>query len=160
MSTPDFSITLRDFDKEIKDFLHTALIGSPGGIQYRVHREKNLNLEDEKLHFLCLSRNKKLIGSSLEAEVYVHLGDKYLKGLVENIEMKKVLIVSEFVLLNDKNEKIDDSLYEEKDTQEDLLVFVKKASNLKCLRCWQYDKLVEEVQRLCPRCKEALELNA
>lgn len=62
MSTPDFSITLRDFDKEIKDFLHTALIGSPGGIQYRVHREKNLNLEDEKLHFLCLSRNKKLIG--------------------------------------------------------------------------------------------------
>ena len=40
--------------------------------------------------------------------------------------MKKVLIVSEFVLFNDKNEKIDDSLYEEKDTQEDLLVFVKK----------------------------------
>ena len=33
--------------------------------------------------------------------------------------MKKVLIVSEFVLFNDKNEKIDDSLYEEKDTQED-----------------------------------------
>ena len=71
-------------------------------------------------------RNKKLIGSSLEAEVYVYLGDKYLKGLVENIEMKKVLIVSEFVLLNDKNEKIDDSLYEEKDTQEDLLVLLRK----------------------------------
>tara|TARA_B100001248_G_scaffold262580_2_gene259621 strand:- start:1155 stop:3974 length:2820 start_codon:yes stop_codon:yes gene_type:complete len=105
-------------------------------------------------------RNKKLIGSSLEAEVYVYLGDKYLKGLIENIEMKKVLIVSEFVFLNDKDEKIDDSLYEEKDTQEDLLVFVKKTSNLKCLRCWQYDKLVEEGQRLCPRCKKALELNA
>ena len=28
-------------------------------------------------------RNKKLIGSSLEAEVYVYIGDKYLKGLIE-----------------------------------------------------------------------------
>lgn len=62
MSTPDFSITLRDFDKEIKDFLNTALIGSPGGIQYRAYRERSLNLKGEKLHFLCLSRNKKLIG--------------------------------------------------------------------------------------------------
>ena len=74
--------------------------------------------------------------------------------------MKKVLIVSEFILLNDINEKIDDSLYEEKDNQEGLLIFVKKTSNLKCLRCWQYDKLVEEGQRLCPRCKKTLELNA
>ncbi len=39
MSTSDFSITLRSYDEEIRDFLDTVLLGSFGGIQYRVHRE-------------------------------------------------------------------------------------------------------------------------
>ena len=40
MSTSALSINLRSYDKEIKEFLGAVLIGSPGGIQYRVHREK------------------------------------------------------------------------------------------------------------------------
>ena len=62
MSTSALSIDLRDYDKEIKEFLGAVLIGSPGGIQYRVHRQKNTNHRDENVHYLCLSKNLKLIG--------------------------------------------------------------------------------------------------
>ena len=40
MSNSALSINLRSYDKEIKEFLDAVLIGSPGGIQYRVHRKK------------------------------------------------------------------------------------------------------------------------
>ena len=62
MSTSALSINLRDYDKEIKEFLGAVLIGSPGGIQYRVHRQKSTNHRDENVHYLCLSKNLKLIG--------------------------------------------------------------------------------------------------
>lgn len=62
MCTSALSINLRSYDKEIKEFLGAVLIGSPGGIQYRVHRQKNTNHRDENVHYLCLSKNLKLIG--------------------------------------------------------------------------------------------------
>ncbi|MBK98644.1 MAG: hypothetical protein CL672_07620 [Balneola sp.] len=62
MSTSALSINLRSYDKEIKKFLEKVLIGSLGGIQFRVHRRKSTNHRDEKVHYLCLSRNLKLIG--------------------------------------------------------------------------------------------------
>ena len=62
MSTSGFSIALRSYDEEIRDFLDTVLLGSPGGIQYRVHRETSMNERHENVHFLCLSRNDKLLG--------------------------------------------------------------------------------------------------
>lgn len=62
MSTSSFSITLRSYDEEIKNFLDTVLLGSPGGIQYRVHRQKSMSLRQENVHFLCLSRKEKLLG--------------------------------------------------------------------------------------------------
>tara|TARA_B100000575_G_scaffold294562_1_gene311535 strand:- start:5722 stop:6864 length:1143 start_codon:yes stop_codon:yes gene_type:complete len=62
MSTSALSINLRSYDKEIKEFLDNVLIGSPGGIQYRVHRQKSMNHRDKNLRFICLSKNLKLIG--------------------------------------------------------------------------------------------------
>tara|TARA_Y200000002_G_scaffold380342_1_gene391607 strand:+ start:8779 stop:9897 length:1119 start_codon:yes stop_codon:yes gene_type:complete len=62
VSTSGFSITLRSYDEEIRDFLDSVLLGSPGGIQYRVHRETSMNQRHENIHFLCLSRNEELLG--------------------------------------------------------------------------------------------------
>ena len=62
MSTSSFSIALRSYDEEIRDFLDTVLLGSPGGIQYRVHRKTSMNERHENVHFLCLSRKEKLLG--------------------------------------------------------------------------------------------------
>jgi len=62
VNTSGFSITLRSYDEEIRDFLDTVILGSPGGIQYRVHRETSMNQRHENVHFLCLSRNEKLLG--------------------------------------------------------------------------------------------------
>ena len=62
MNTSGFSITLRSYDEEIRDFLDTVILGSPGGIQYRVHRETSMNQRHENVHFLCLSKNEKLLG--------------------------------------------------------------------------------------------------
>ena len=44
-------------------------------------------------------RNQKLIGSSLEAEIYIYLGDNLQKAF-KNIEIKKILMVSKFIFLD------------------------------------------------------------
>ena len=66
-------------------------------------------------------------------------------------------IVSSFVLLNSIDEEVQGHLYKEKNVEENLVVFIKKTSHLKCLRCWQYDKNVLKDEGLCLRCKMTLE---
>ena len=102
-------------------------------------------------------RNQKLIGSSLEAEVHIFVGDKNIRNILSDIEMKKILIISKFVLLNSIDEKVPDFLHEETDVEEKFVVFIKKTKYLKCLRCWQFVKEVKEDEQLCLRCKRTLE---
>ncbi len=104
-------------------------------------------------------RNQKLIGSSLEAEVYIYLGDKKISNIFSDIDMKKILIVSNFVLLNSIDEKVVNFLHEEQDAEESFVVYIKKTKYLKCLRCWQFDKEVKDDEQLCLRCKTTLENN-
>ena len=55
MCTSALSINLRSYDKEIKEFLGAVLIGSPGGIQYRVHRQKIRTIEMKMyIIYVCL----------------------------------------------------------------------------------------------------------
>ena len=104
-------------------------------------------------------RNQKLIGTSLEAEVYIYIGDKSLKNMLDNIEMKKILIISKFLFLNSIDEKVEDFLYKETIAEENIVVIIKKTNYFKCLRCWQFEKEVTENESLCSRCKKTLENN-
>ena len=44
-------------------------------------------------------RNKKMVGSSLEVEIYIYVGDDSLKNTLQSIEIKKILMVARFIFL-------------------------------------------------------------
>ena len=104
-------------------------------------------------------RNKKLIGSSLETEIYIYIGDKKLRNIIESLDMKKILIISKFILLNNNKVKVENNLYEEKNVEGDFAVYVKKTNYLKCIRCWQYVEEIKNLGEICNRCKETLKNN-
>lgn len=90
------------------------------------------------------ARNEKLIGSSLEANVYLHLSDKYnvVKEKLGDY-IHQLLIVSKVVFTD-----------EELDKGDNIEVKVEKSTGYKCNRCWNYvDKLEGDI---CDRCHEVL----
>lgn len=86
------------------------------------------------------ARNEKLIGSSLEANIVLHLSDKYNVVVDElNKYLHQLLIVSKVEFTDETLTKYDN-----------VEVKVIKSSGSKCNRCWNYvDDLVEDI---CPRC--------
>ena len=104
-------------------------------------------------------RNQKVIGSSLEAEVYLYLGDKKIQQAFKNIDLKKIFLISNFISLSSMDEHIKGYLFKEKNVEENYAIYVKKTNYLKCLRCWQFSEEVKENERLCNRCKKTLETN-
>ncbi|MBF96186.1 MAG: Isoleucine--tRNA ligase [Alphaproteobacteria bacterium MarineAlpha9_Bin4] len=151
----------REFRTEKVDSVHLKLSSNPPEI-WKQDKIIDKWVEVKKIRKYVNTalenvRNQKLIGSSMEAEVYIYIGDKNLNSTLNDIEMKKILIVSSFVLLNSIDEEVQGHLYKEKNVEENLVVFIKKTSHLKCLRCWQYDKNVLKDEGLCLRCKMTLE---
>ena len=100
-------------------------------------------------------RNKKLIGSSLEAEIFIYIGDNNLKSILNSVEMKKIMMVSQFIFLDNPSDKVKDSLYELNIQEENINILIKKTNFLKCVRCWQFEEDVKK-EELCLRCKQAL----
>ncbi|MEC8100042.1 MAG: isoleucine--tRNA ligase [Pseudomonadota bacterium] len=105
------------------------------------------------------ARRKKLIGSSLEAEVHIFLGDKKLKNILENIDLKKIFIISKFIYLRKIEEKKENSIYEEVNIDNNYSIFIKKTKYLKCIRCWQFLEDVKADGELCKRCSEVVRKN-
>jgi isoleucyl-tRNA synthetase len=92
-------------------------------------------------------RREKLIGSSLEAEVWVQTRDAGLAGWLETVncdELAEVLIVSSVQKGVDLN------------TDEPISVAVTKTTNHKCGRCWRHLPEVTEDGALCGRCEDVL----
>ena len=77
-------------------------------------------------------RNKKIIGSSLEANVFVYLKDEYL-NLIKEEDLSEIFICSEAKALNYNN--LND-LFSLKDI-EGVAVRISKAQGKKCPRCWK-----------------------
>ena len=79
-----------------------------------------------------IKRSSKEVGSSLDANVEIYLGEEYLK-LVKDIDLSEYFITSKAnakpMIKNDKFFKLD----EVKDVQ----VLVTKAKGKKCSRCWK-----------------------
>ena len=104
-------------------------------------------------------RNQKLIGSSLETEIYIYVDDNNLRKVLKNIDMKKILMVSKFIFLDNTNDKAPESLYETNIKEENIFIQIKKTTFLKCIRCWQYLEEVTAEEELCFRCKQTLASN-
>ena len=79
-----------------------------------------------------VKRSTKDIGSSLEADVEIYLGDEYLK-LVKDINLSEYFITS---IANAKPITANDKLFKLEGVT-DVSVLVKKAKGEKCSRCWK-----------------------
>lgn len=121
---------------EVVKFDREEEIRKDFGLFFQVKEDVNKALED--------ARNEKLIGSSLEAEVYINAKDEYRKvldGLAEYL--KQLFIVSEVKFTD-----------EELPIISKVGVKVQKSVGEKCERCWNYVEHTED--GLCPRCKNIL----
>lgn len=103
------------------------------------------DVKDDVFKALEEARNEKVIGSSLEAEVKLNLGEKY-KPVQEQLEkyLHQLLIVSKVEFIND----------ETLPKASTIKVEVLKSNGHKCNRCWNY---VDELDGdICHRCSEIL----
>ena len=103
------------------------------------------DVKDDVFKALEEARNEKVIGSSLEAEVKLNLGEKY-KPVQEQLEkyLHQLLIVSKVEFTND----------ETLPKASTIKVEVLKSNGHKCNRCWNYvDELDSDI---CHRCSEIL----
>ncbi len=100
--------------------------------------EKFFELKEIIYRELEVARNEKVIGAGLEAEVKLHLDEKYntvKEKLGDNL--RQLLIVSKITYVDEGKE-----------------VEVVKHSGEKCERCWNYVDHVED--GICPRCKHII----
>ena len=79
-----------------------------------------------------IKRSNKDIGSSLEADVQIYLGDEYLK-LVQDVDLSEYFITSK---ASAKSIIDDDKLFKLEEVG-NVGVLVKKAKGKKCSRCWK-----------------------
>ena len=91
-----------------------------------------------------VKRSNKDIGSSLEADVEVFLGDDYLK-VTKDLDLSENFITSKAEAK--KFDKDNNNLFK-LDNLENIGVFVKKAEGKKCPRCWKI------FPGLCERCNK------
>jgi len=94
---------------------------------YQIKQEVNIAIEAK--------RTNKEIGSSLEADILIHINEKKF-NLLEGLDLEEYFITS-------KATKI-------KGTKNELKIIVKKANGKKCPRCWKI------LENKCLRCSEAI----
>lgn len=111
-----------------------------------------LAVKTEVNRVLELARKDKVIGSSLEAKLTLHVSKDYFEGLnkLQN-ELRFVLITShtDVVLADSQPESADDT------ELEGVWVNIEKAPGTKCVRCWHHREDVgsnSDHPELCSRC--------
>lgn len=62
MSQAPFNIEIQSFSKEIEAFLDGTVLGSPGGIRYRVYRLDSMQYGQENTFYLSVYRRATLVG--------------------------------------------------------------------------------------------------
>lgn len=115
--------------------------------------DRLLSLRDEVLKILEIKREKKEIGSSLEARLEFFSDDVEVRSFLEGSlsSLPGLFKVSEVDLLNEPREGMH-SL-----SGESLRAYVDKASGEKCSRCWNYRGTVgknKDHPDICKRCRE------
>ena len=106
---------------------------------------------------LELARAKKVIGNSLEADIYVDVQSSEFKDVLlsmDRSELADICIVSHF-----ETGKADNYLESYFDEEKKIGVFVVKADGKKCERCWKFDDSVgknENGENVCKRCYDVI----
>ncbi len=142
------SVQLADMPEVNEDYLDVEL---------EVRWERLLKVRGEVTRVLEAARRDKLIGNSLEAAVLLYAaGDVY--SFLESVqnELATVFIVSEVELHG-----LDSAPFQAQCSGElpDLKIMVRRASGLKCERCWMYHPEVgknDDYPDVCPKCAAAL----
>jgi isoleucyl-tRNA synthetase len=119
------SIFLHVFNKFPNEWINTA-IEEKWNFLKKLRSEVNNSIEEQ--------RNKKIIGSSLEANVHIMLDEKYLSNLV-NIDLSELFICS-FSTVNNKNIKFEESIKKNLFV-DNLKILIKKSEGKKCSHCWK-----------------------
>jgi isoleucyl-tRNA synthetase len=106
------------------------------------------------------ARNGKLIGSSLEAKVYLLISDSDLAATVTSVdsELRYLLLASQVAVVN--SFPTDQGTFVGK--AEGLEIAVVPADGEKCARCWNYSTAVGKsttYPHICERCIDALSGN-
>ncbi|HLD49679.1 MAG TPA: class I tRNA ligase family protein, partial [bacterium] len=115
-------------------------------------------------------RNAALIGSSLDAKVYLKTGHPGLARLIrENLreilpgytQLARTLIVSQAFWMEGEREGMETApcALPGEETPQQIIVSVEKADGLKCVRCWNYSKAVGSLNNhpgLCEKCLDAI----
>ncbi len=106
---------------------------------------------------LELARSKKLIGNSLEADIYVDIKDRDFKAIIDKVDkdsLSDICIVSHFNMGS-----IDDFIERYYDEDKKIEVYVARAKGKKCERCWKFDESVgdnDSGENICRRCYNAI----
>ena len=98
-----------------------------------------------------IQREKKIIGSSLEASTELKVSEKINKYL-NNVNLNDLLIVSSAKIVN----KLSGETFTLEDVK-DIHVKIKKADGEKSERCWVISPDVKNNQNLCNRCKKVVQ---
>ena len=98
-----------------------------------------------------IEREKKIIGSSLEASTELTVSKK-IKNYLNNINLNDLFIVSSAKIVN----KLSGDAFS-LDGINGTKVKIKKADGLKCERCWIISKEVKNNKNLCNRCQSVVE---
>ncbi|MCM8782549.1 MAG: class I tRNA ligase family protein, partial [Candidatus Omnitrophica bacterium] len=110
-----------------------------------------IKVREEVLKALELKREANLIGSSLEARVWLHSSDANLQGLLSRYYrvLTSIFIVSKVDIEDNELENGN------KAANLPLMIKVDKAPGAKCQRCWNYSEFVGKDKShpsLCERC--------
>jgi len=114
-------------------------------------------------------RNSGLIGSSLDAKIYIKTNEPELSEILKKnlFELRRIFIVSQIYWMDSRREGNEEVSYRStisasrgEVTSPLLTISVEKAEGKKCERCWNYSVHVGESidhPALCERCLEAIE---
>lgn len=108
-------------------------------------------------------RSNKVIGSSLECNIYIHTDDSANKEMLQSIEsMLRLVLITSKVTLLDNNACEGDREVLNKLEESGYTIYVLKSDGVKCERCWKFMYDVGEDQNhktLCGECVTALKDN-
>jgi isoleucyl-tRNA synthetase len=111
--------------------------------------------------FLEKKRSAGMIGASLDARIYLKTDHPELTRILKENwkELPRVLIVSQLDWLEGERAGTEEAFYRSGDIDAKLWIAVDKAEGLKCVRCWNYSKVVgtdTEHPGLCGKCLDAI----
>jgi isoleucyl-tRNA synthetase len=152
---------MRRMDPSLEESVHLAMWPEPSaeGLDESIapRWDRVMEARGAVSRALEAARSQGIIGHSLDASVWVKLGEKYgdLSGLVTDADWETITIVSSFEQVG----ALPDAAVIHEDGDTGVSVGVSKNPHGKCPRCWKHRAEVDEQngRKVCNRCADALD---